>query len=82
MKKPYIGATIVVRNHGLGIGDAPGLVTRVWGDRCVNVHVLPDGGNPATKTSVPLYQSEADAADYLTGMPGHTPIAAFWPTEA
>jgi hypothetical protein len=81
MQTPSMGRTVIVRNHGLGIGDAPDIVTRVHGPRCVNVQVLPDDGAVTFKKAVPLYETEQEAAAYLHGMPGHTPIVAFWPAR-
>lgn len=81
MQTPSIGRTVIVRNHGLGIGDAPAIVTRVWGPKCVNLQVLPDGNSPACKSSVPLFQSEQEAAEHLANMVGHTPTVAFWPAR-
>lgn len=82
MQTPSLGRTVIVRNHGLGTGDAPAVITRIWGPKCVNLQVLPDCNAPTCKTSVPLFQTEDEAADYLAGMVGHTPIVAFWPTRA
>lgn len=81
MQMPSISRNVVVRNHGLGIGDAPAVVTKAWGPKCINVMVLPDGGTPACKTSVPFFQTEEEAAEHLANMVGHTPIVAFWPTR-
>lgn len=80
MNDPTICCSVVVRNHGMGTGDAPGIVTRSWGPNCINVHVMYEG-QTAGKSSVKFFQTEAEAAKWLHEMPGHTPTVAFWPNR-
>lgn len=85
--KPKLGRVVMVRNHGMGNTDAPAFVTNIWdygepeGARSVsvNLQLFADCAPPTCKTSVPMFNSRADAEAYLKTMVGHTPIVCFWP---
>jgi len=71
--KPSIGRIVLVPvdaviNNGADV--APAIITRVWSDTCVNVHVLLDGRNTEWKTSVHLFDTAEEAAV------GHS---CYWP---
>lgn len=71
--KPSVGRIVLVpvapvMNNGADV--APGVITRVWSDTCVNVHVLLDGRNTEWKTSVALFDTAEEAAV------GHS---CYWP---
>jgi hypothetical protein len=52
-----IGDVVLVREVKSGyITNEPAIVTRVWGEDCINVQVLPDCATPYTKTSVQRFQ--------------------------
>ena len=86
--KPSIGRIVIVVSSQAannGADRAPAIITRVWGnpvtDTCegpvnVNVSALPDCGHHVQCIpTVPLYDTEADAADCAElGMP-----YAYWP---
>lgn len=85
--KPTVSRIVIALNHGLCSGDAPAIVTRVWGDidpaegqpACVNLQVLPDCAPPACKTSVPMFNDRLAAERWLANLVGRTPICCFWP---
>jgi hypothetical protein len=69
MMKPNIGRIVLVPfNNGADV--APGIITRVWSDTCVNVRVLCDSENLMWKTSVALFNTAEEAAV------GHS---CYWP---
>jgi hypothetical protein len=54
---------------------APAIITRVWSDDVINVRVICDSENTLWKTSVKLFDTEAEAREHAsTGL-----NAAFWP---
>jgi hypothetical protein len=80
MNTPTLGRIVIVRNVLAANDQAPAIITRVWGPRCVNLTIWPDGATqPTCKTSVPLYETQREALDYLDKLPGHTPLVAHWP---
>jgi len=95
VQKPSVGRIVHVtvdpsRNNGADV--APAVITRVWGDNCVNLRVLYDGPPVAPEhhhrqdwlTSWPLHESreamEAAHAEQAEQL-GHvvTRSGAFWP---
>lgn len=51
--KPTIGRIVLYRGvTSNGAEEHPAIVTRVWSDICVNLHVLLDNATPVSKTSV------------------------------
>lgn len=58
-RPPQMGAIVIfhqpVGEESMGNGSFkhPAIVTRVWGENCINVKVLPDGGSVADRTSIP-----------------------------
>jgi hypothetical protein len=61
--KPSIGRIVLVpmdpaKNNGADV--APAVITRVWSDTTVNVHVLPDGNVTEWRTSVVFRKSFED----------------------
>lgn len=72
--KPSVGRIVLVpvepvTNNGADV--APGVITRVWSDTCVNVRILLDNeGAPSWKTSVALFDTAEEAAV------GHS---CYWP---
>ncbi len=76
-QKPSIGRIVHYvqekpAQFGTGVLHLPAIITAVWGDACVNLHVFSDGSNsepdstnyPRTKwiTSTNLDESESPAA--------------------
>ncbi|MBT2508808.1 hypothetical protein J7I98_23560 [Streptomyces sp. ISL-98] len=64
--KPSVGRIVLVSmdpamNNGAGV--APAVITRVWDDTTVNVHVLPDGHVTEWQTSA----TYVDSLDEETG---------------
>jgi hypothetical protein len=63
MQKPSVGRVVLVpadpaENNGAAV--APAIVTRVWTDECINVHVLLDGPKTEWRTSVTYTDSFED----------------------
>lgn len=62
MTLPRIGTTVHyfpgehdtdAHSNGLGADDPiAAVITRAWGDHCVNLTILPDNGGPTTRSSV------------------------------
>lgn len=51
--KPSLGRIVLFRSlNSNGINEHPAVVTRIWSDTCVNLHVFPDYGDSINKTSV------------------------------
>ncbi len=93
MQKPSIGRIVhVIGTDGKnGTDRSPAIITRAWGDHCVNVTIFPDCGEPVSRTSVHLYASEQEAvaqfalAKYLTQQNGSSSFSvcyAYWPSQA
>lgn len=51
--KPFIGR-VVHFIHPASREHWPAMITRVWSDECVNLHVLPDNGPAFCVTSIEL----------------------------
>lgn len=73
VQKPSVGRIVLVLvdpaiNNGADV--APGIITRVWSDTCVNVRVLLDGEDTLWKTSIALFATAEEAAV------GHS---CYWP---
>lgn len=51
---PTIGRIVMFRNDKEvnGVKDHPAIITRVWSDTCVNLHVFFDANPSEVKTSV------------------------------
>lgn len=68
-----------------GTDIAPAVITRVWGEHpagrhIINLRVFPDGtSNVPCMTSVPLFDTEQQARDFVDETPA-APVAAYWPT--
>lgn len=87
--KPSIGRIVHVfadpKNNN-GADEAPAVITRVWGDHCINVKVLRDGPDTDWMTSLSLYDTREEAqaahdemvASWPAG-PASTPFRAWWP---
>lgn len=83
MNTPTLGRIVIVRNALAPNDQAPAIITRVWGPRIVNLTIWADGANVGIcKTSVPLYDTQQEALEYLAKLPGHTPLVAHWPERA
>lgn len=61
MIKPTIGRVVLVRSHAGQIDPYPALVTKVWGDHCVNVAGFNDGGTAFAHSSCRLLQDDDPA---------------------
>jgi hypothetical protein len=62
--KPTVGRIVLVfcdPRYNNGAEEAPAVVTRVWSDTMINVHVLPDSGALYVKTSVTLHATRDEA---------------------
>ena len=91
--QPSVGRIVHVlvdprQNNGTDV--APGVVTRVWSDTCVNLRVLLDGPDVQWLTSVPLAETRQALEDNLdrlvaegvvSGDPRPRPNGAFWPPK-
>lgn len=80
--KPSVGSIVHVEvpiegNNGSTV--APGIITRVWNDRMVNVRVLLDGPDVRWMTSVTLYDSQDDLEAARIDTTMH---AAYWPPRS
>lgn len=92
---PAVGQIVHVAvdpNEYSGADVAPAIITRVWSDDCINVHVMPDSSVTHWYTSVSL-QPDRAAADAWQAKQrealvaaGHSgkllPRVAYWPTRA
>ena len=45
------------------------IINRVWSDECVNLTVLPDCGEPVSKTSVPLLPEGTTSSSFYWRWP-------------
>jgi len=62
MTQPTLGRTVIVRGPASnGTSHHPGVITRVWNERMVNVTVFLDNGPITCLTSVRFFESEEDA---------------------
>ena len=61
MIKPTIGRVVLVRSHAGQIDPYPALVTKVWGDQCINVAGFNDGGTAFAHSSCRLLQDDDPA---------------------
>ncbi len=86
--KPSAGRIVMVfadpaDNNGADV--APAVITRVWSDETINVHVLPDGPDSYWLTSVQLHDTREQAQAAHDRMFATWPAApsvpyrAFWP---
>jgi len=58
MIKPTIGRVVWVWQSETQTDPFPALITKVWGDNCVNVAGFNDGGTPFSQSSIYLVQEE------------------------
>ncbi|MDJ0460586.1 hypothetical protein [Streptomyces sp. H27-C3] len=70
MQQPGVGRIVLVpmdpaKNNGASV--APALITRVWDETTVNVHVLPDGWVSEWRPSV-VYVAELPEAEAPGGL--------------
>ena len=64
--KPSVGRIVHVPmnpNKNNGADVAPAVITRVWSDECVNVHVLADGPDTEWRTSVTHVEDLAERGE-------------------
>lgn len=72
MITPTIGRVVLVRLSPSQRDPFPALVTKVWGDRCVNVAGFNDGGTPFSVSSCRLLQDDDEkpaVGSYAEWMP-------------
>ena len=72
MIKPTIGRVVLVRLTPTQADPFPALVTKVWGDQCINVAGFNDGGTPFSVSSCRLIQDDEPApaiGSYAEWMP-------------
>lgn len=58
MISPTIGRVVLVRLTPDQVDPFPALVTKVWGDRCINAAGFNDGGTAFAVSSCPLIQDD------------------------
>lgn len=83
---PSVGRIVLVEFSSETYNGAkvhPAIVNRVWGDRCVNLTVFPDGSSPQPLTSVERKDVvEAREAPIVDGKSWHPRAVWFWPPRA
>lgn len=64
---PSVGRIVLVRGKlvlpGEPIREVPGIVTRVWGQNCINIQIFADG-TTGHLTSVPFVDGENEAVEF------------------
>ena len=88
MPIPTIGRIVIVRGIASnGAYEQPAVITRAWGTQdtaagaiAVNLTVLLDNAPPQYRSSVMLFETEADAREFCGGK--NNAVAAYWPVLA
>ncbi len=61
MIKPTIGRVVLFRHSASQSDPYPALVTKVWGDQCINLAGFNDGGTQFSASSCRLIQDDEPA---------------------
>jgi hypothetical protein len=86
IQRPSVGRVVLVTVHPTtnnGAPEAPAIITRVWSDLLINVHVFLDGGRSMPLTSIPLHPDldslNTAAVTREPEQQAYQYTAAYWP---